>query len=698
MNAPDLLGPTPLIAVEAVAIDLETTGLDTRIARIVQFGAATIRAGRLDSEAQIEGLVAPGVPIPPSATAIHGIADADVAGAPNPAEALAQLGAFLAGRPVIGHAVLFDLAVLAAEASRHGVERLQARFLDTRILGEIAAPALPDYNLETLCAFLGIAPEARHTALGDARTAARIFCGLIPYLRALGVRSWAEAEAASRRVTDMSPPAGPGLDIPRPPAGEPPGALLRIDSYPYRHRARDVMNAPPQVLPAERSLQDAVRVMAESRISSVFVDGDGPTGILTERDVLRAVAAHGGEALATPIGALASRPLQVVPADDLLYRAIGRMARLKVRHLGVAGEGGELVGALSARDLLRVRASEALQLGDALAVAEDAPALAAAWTPLPLVAEALLAENVAPAEVSAVISQELAAATKRAAELAQAACAAEGLSLPGPYAVLVLGSAGRGESLLALDQDNALVFEAGEPDGPEDRYFARLGEIMADTLDAMGVPYCIGGVMAKNPRWRGSVATWRDRAAGWVRRSDPQDLLAVDIFFDARTVAGDLAVAQTVLDAAHGQAQRAPEFIKLLAAAGPEPPNAVGLFGRIRTEAGRIDLKLMALLPIVEAARVLALRHGIRANGTTERLQAVRALGIGLEADLDNAIAAHRIVVAAILRQQIRDIHAGVAPSNKVELAALSRHQRDDLRDALRVVPTLIDVVHAALF
>ena len=74
----------------------------------------------------------------------------------------------------------------------------------------------------------------------------------------------------------------------------------------------------------------------------------------------------------------------------------------------------------------------------------------------------------------------------------------------------VLGSAGRGESLLAMDQDNALVFAEGAPGGREDRWFEEFAIHITDILHEVGVPYCKGGVMAKNADWRGSVATWED--------------------------------------------------------------------------------------------------------------------------------------------------------------------------------------------
>ena len=67
---------------------------------------------------------------------------------------------------------------------------------------------------------------------------------------------------------------------------------------------------------------------------------------------------------------------------------------------------------------------------------------------------------------------------------------------------------------------------------------------MSEILDAAGVPYCKGGVMARNRAWRKSVADWRATIDGWVRRQRPADLLNVDIFFDAVPVHGDLRWAR----------------------------------------------------------------------------------------------------------------------------------------------------------
>jgi len=267
---------------------------------------------------------------------------------------------------------------------------------------------------------------------------------------------------------------------------------------------------------------------------------------------------------------------------------------------------------------------------------------------------------------------------------------------PVPYAVLVLGSGGRGESLLAMDQDNAIVFAEGEPGGPEDRWFAKLGTHIADVLHEVGVPYCTGGVMAKNAAWRGSARVWRGRVTHWVTRSNPQDLLSVDIFFDMRAVHGDGALAESLWRNSLELVRDQIAFLKLLAeAAGPvEPP--IGFFG-IKTDNGRVDLKRAGLFGIVSAARILALRYHVAERSTRDRLDGVKALKVGAESDLDDWIEAHRVLLSAILAQQLVDIGAGIPPSNAVELRRLSADQQRALKHALRSLRHVDDTVRDLL-
>jgi DNA polymerase-3 subunit epsilon/CBS domain-containing protein len=641
--------------------------------------------------------------------AVHGIRDEDVATAPAFADVWRQFETWRAGRLVIGHSLGFDFAVAQRACKRAGLPWRQPRALDVRLLAEACAPQLAGYEVEMLAAWLGVPVEKRHSAVGDALTAARIFLAMVPALREAGIRTVAEAERACgglTRVLDSHHRAGwlPPVETPPSSAGD---GLPRFDLYPFRNRVSAAMRVPVYAAP-QTILADAITLMTREAISSLLVNasplpGDAPAprdvAILTERDVLRAIAAHGASALSVPVAQIASKPVETVAADALAYRAIGRMSRLRMRHLAVTDAQGRISGVVSSRDLLLTRGLEAVWLNDEIEQARDVPQLAQAWAKLPGVAGRLRQEGLSGVEIALVISEELGALTARAARLSEEAMRAQRCGDPPcAYAVAVLGSAGRGESLLAMDQDNAIVFAAGEPDGAEDRWFAELGGKLADILHAVGVPYCPGGVMARNALWRGSYATWRARVAHWIVQSRPQDLLAVDIFFDLRGVYGDLALANALWADAFAMASGEVEFAKLLAEAAGRIAPAFGLFGQMRTENGRVDLKRAGLFGIVTTARVLAIAHGIAEHTTGARIQGIRALALGNDVDLDAMQRAQALFLDLLIEQQVADIAQGLRPSNKVAVKRLRPAERERLRDALDSLRDLDGLTRALLF
>jgi DNA polymerase-3 subunit epsilon/CBS domain-containing protein len=696
LPVPETSYSTPLIALDAVALDTETTGLDARTARLIQVAALPLAAGRLRPDDRFERMVNPGIPIPQATVAVHGITDAMVARVPPFADIAAPLEAYIGRAIVIGYAVAYDLAILEREYGLAGRPAPRLRALDVRTLARLAAPSLADYGLEALCEWLGVRITGRHSALGDARAAGEVFLALIPLLRAKEIRTLAEAEAASRALAEREAASIGGY----PPASQAPidagPVLARIDSFPYRHRVRDVMSAPPVFAAPDTTVRDAMRLLIDKRISSVFVHTPaGQTGIVTERDLLRAINTGGEAALSATIGTMANTPLQTLPEDAFLYRAIGRIERLGFRHLGVTDASGAIVGAVTTRNLLGHRATTAIVLGDAIDSASAAAQLAAAWGRLTLMAKSLMEEQVGPLTVCSVVSAEICAMTRRATELAEEAMRQEGLGPPPvPYAVLVLGSAGRGESQLAADQDNAIVYAEGAEGGPEDRYFEQLGARMAETLDASGVPFCKGGVMAKNRAWRKSIADWRTTIDKWMTGSRASHLLNVDIFFDAVPVHGEAGLAEAVWSHAYDRAHAAIDFQNLLIETARERDNPFTMLGRFRTdERGRIDLKKYGLMPVFTAARVLSIRHDVRARSTAERLRGVAAKGAAPSATVESIIDAQRALLASVLAQQLVDTEAGVPLSTRIALDRLDKTHKARLKAALNAVDGALELV-----
>ena len=161
--------PTPLIALDAVVIDTETTGLDPAKARIVEIagGADRRRTARCRRAVPLawSGRTSRSRPQrrDPRHRRRHGRRRAAVCRRSG-----RSFVDFIGGAVLIGHTVGFDLAVLKRECERAGLPWPPPRTLDTRLLAEIAEPDLAGYSLESLAAWLGVEIADRHSALGDA--------------------------------------------------------------------------------------------------------------------------------------------------------------------------------------------------------------------------------------------------------------------------------------------------------------------------------------------------------------------------------------------------------------------------------------------------------------------------------------------------------------------------------------------------
>ena len=186
-RGPDRGGPSLDVLLEPgfVAIDLETTGLDPRRDAVVGAAAIPVRGGT--PEPGYVTLVDPGSPIPAASSAIHGITDAMVTGAPAIGTVLDALSRACGDAVLVGHGVAFDVAVLARECRAHGRRPPNNPTLCTMRLAAALHPDWTDVTLDGVATRLGVVVRDRHTARGDAEAAATILMTLLPVLRARGM-------------------------------------------------------------------------------------------------------------------------------------------------------------------------------------------------------------------------------------------------------------------------------------------------------------------------------------------------------------------------------------------------------------------------------------------------------------------------------------------------------------------------------
>lgn len=682
-----------LARLDAVVLDTEATGLDIANARLVQISAVRVAAGQVLADQIFDVLLDPGMPIPPASTLVHGITDAMVAGAPSFAAVAPDFDAFVGDALLVGQSVGFDLALLLRETRRAGRRWRPPQFLDTKLLAAALDPDRGEQDLDALAAHLGVAIHDRHRALGDALVTAEVFVRLLPRLAAAGVRTLADAEAFANtqtriRARQVAEGWYDATSVEATRDGESStdaATLARLDAIPYRNRVEQVM-AKPLIVPPATTVGEAIALfVAEDSGALLAGDPSGRrvAGIVTGRDLLRAIAADGAAALSRRLEAVMSEPLITLPADALLHRALARMQRLGVRRLAIEDAGGRVVGLLSLRDLLSGPAADALALDDHLSAARSPRELAAARAALPALVRALRADDVDVHEITAVISVDLRELLGRAAAQAERRMEGRGDGRPPvPYALLALDRLGRGECLLAPEHAHAVVYASGASDGDEARWFATFGGLLREVLAEAGAHGADDAPGAADAGWCRSLADWQATLQAWA--GDPPSGVAG--LLDFAFAHGDGELADELRDSAVSIAGAGAPLIRaLLPTAAPAP--AAG---------ARLDVGA-ALAAYEAAGRALAVASRSATRATAQRLAEAGSL-IGLSrATIEDLSRAHRLLLDAALAQQEADLSAGRAPSLQVDPAGLEPAIRAEIERVIQHTHGLHDVIRAAL-
>ena len=221
-----------------VVVDLETTGLRPGRAGICEIGAVRLRGFEL--EAEFQTLVDPGLPIAAGASAVTGLRNEQLRGAPGPAAAVRSFLAFAGDAVLVAHNARFDLAFLDRETERLTGTRIGSAVVDTvRLARTLLAGRVPGFGLAQLAWFLDTNERPCHRALPDARATAELLLALIGLAQERGTRTVADLTALTatrtRRLLDkrhlvFGAPTRPGVYL----------FLGRNDQVLYVGRARDL--------------------------------------------------------------------------------------------------------------------------------------------------------------------------------------------------------------------------------------------------------------------------------------------------------------------------------------------------------------------------------------------------------------------------------------------------------------------------
>ena len=459
------------------------------------------------------------------------------------------------------------------------------------------------------------------------------------------------------------------------------GALLRAT-------VESLMHPDPVVTPPDRPIREAAALMGERRLSCLpVVDGDALVGIVTESDMTARVVGTGASVDAPLESVMTPDPYSIEAADSA-FELLSLMARHHVSHVPVT-RADRVVGIVTHGDLVRRQSTSPVFIVQRIARLDDPEALVRATADVPRLLADLVESGGDARSVGRLVTSVTDALTRRLIELATLRLG----PAPCRFAWLACGSQGRREQSGATDQDNALLLEdAYEPatDGP---WFESLATFVCDGLAAAGYDYCPGEMMATTDAWRQPLAAWREKFRRWIAEPGPESQLLASVMFDLRCIAGERALFAPLREGVFEAASRNTLFVAHMGGSALSHRPPIGLFNRLARARrgafrGRIDLKLGGIAPIVDLGRLHALAAGLPVAGTVERLRHAREAGSSMlsAAGARDLLDVWETVSMIRLEHQARQVRRGEVPDNHVDPGALSRLERERLRDALLAV------------
>ena len=437
-------------------------------------------------------------------------------------------------------------------------------------------------------------------------------------------------------------------------------------------------------------VQQAATLMSRRKCSSIFVQDDEGRhiGIVTDTDLRNRVIARGVE-INTPIAAIMSSPLSTIPEQLSLFEAMLEMMQKKLKHLAVQDSKGRVIGSLTSRDLLAAQGQSPLFMVREIASAVNREELKAQQARLPGLVQNLISSGARAENVTRLVTTVSDAILHRLIEIALE----EHGPPPVPFVFMIMGSEGRREQTLKTDQDNAIVFQ----DVPEDRlasvkdYFLSFGETVCTWLDEIGYDFCEGGVMAMNPSWCQPISAWREKFSEWIHTAEAEDLLHSSIFFDFRGAYGDFSLIDDLRRHLFDSLQGWSGFFRHLAenALHFKPP--LGFFRNFVVESkgehrNALDIK-QAMLPVVDFARIHALKNAIEETNTMDRLYRLKAGGHISDKDYSDITRAYSFMMQLrFVRQITAIIEENRKPDNYINPKKLSRIEQTMLKEIFKRV------------
>ena len=465
----------------------------------------------------------------------------------------------------------------------------------------------------------------------------------------------------------------------------------------FTTRVEDIATKEVVSASEDTTIQEAARIMAESRISSlVILDANNlPSGIVTDRDLREKVVAKGRD-MREPVRNVMSTSLIRVDARDFCFEAVLKMLRYGIHHILVIKD-GNLTGVITNHDLMMLQGTSPLSLTKDIESQQTIEGLIPVSKKVNSIVGLLLKEGAKASNITKVITEINDRLVKKVLELV------ERKSGPPPvaYCWAVFGSEGRKEQTFKTDQDNAIIYaDPASPKEAEDakRYFSDFALAVRDGLIKCGFPLCPANYMASNPQWRQPLRAWKKYFSDWVSTPTPEALMNSLTLFDFRPVYGEPALAEELREFLISLLKDEKVFLGHLANMAVKNTPPIGFFKSFVVEKDgvhkdELNLKVKGIAPLVDIMRLFALEKGIRETSTLERLESLRDKHTIVSEYADDFEQAFEFIMLLRIHNQYAQIRSRESPDNFINPNRLSNLEKRSIKEAFHLITKIQNMI-----
>ncbi|MDY2586715.1 DUF294 nucleotidyltransferase-like domain-containing protein [Winogradskyella aquimaris] len=472
-------------------------------------------------------------------------------------------------------------------------------------------------------------------------------------------------------------------------------ALQQSSEYTYLQTADYSKN--PITCSTETSIKEAANIMTEKHVGSIIiVDQKKPIGIITDKD-LRTKIATGKFTINQTVSAVMSSPVITYPETISVAEAQIAMLKNKITHLCITKDGtnqSELTGILSEHDIIVLRENNASSLIKEIKRSHTALELQKIRQRTQKLVERYLEQDIPIDFISKLVSAINDIITQKVIELSIVKMK---VKPPVKFTWLAIGSQGRQEQLLMTDQDNALVFEDVNETNFEKvkSYFLKLSKYINNDLETVGFELCPAQMMANNPKWCKSVSEWSKQFKSWITTPDQDNLMLCTIFFDYEHVYGDVELVNQLSESIFKSIENHDIFLTYLGRNALQNPPPLSFFRQFLVEddgehKDQFDIKGRAMMPLVDAARLLILSHNIKAvNNTFLRYEKLMELEPQNKDTYSFCIKAYKDLLTFRTKQGLAHNDSG----RFIDLESLDKGNRLQLKRSFKAVKEVQELI-----